>query len=215
MGKSTFSYDKNGLKIKVTSDIKKKFDKYQKMLFDPSGVFTKTMGDMQRRVPGKVADAVRNIYNIKKSDIIPSKRKTDLKKAGYISMTGQTVADLKLHYEGRVLTPLHFKYSPQQLPDNKKYKMKFKIRKIASLKEKKDKTVKIPFLAPARKSSLRIIPWIRMPEKNNEILPMKTVSLPQMVDDEKARKIMNASIGDLLETRFNHHMQRYLKEAVN
>ncbi len=99
-----------------TSDIQKKFNKFEKALSDPSGVFTKTLGDMQRRAPGKVADAVRNIYNIKKSDVMPSKKKTDLKKAGSIRIKGQSISELTLHYEGRSLTPLHFYFEPLELP---------------------------------------------------------------------------------------------------
>lgn len=155
-----------------TSDIQKKFNKFEKALNDPSGVFTKTLGDMQRRAPGKVADAVRNIYNIKKSDVIPSKKKTDLKKAGSLRIKGQSISELTLHYEGRVLTPLHFGMTPKNQPEHgKKYKVKLKVKKQQKAVKSPTKEGKIPFVAPARKGNSRIIPWLR-DVSSGEINPM-------------------------------------------
>ena len=65
-------------------------------------------------------------------------------------------------------------------------------------------------MAPARKGSSRIIPWLR--DSDGVINPMKTLSLPQMVDNEQARNVMNQSLGELLHSRFNHHLKRYLGE---
>lgn len=196
-----------------TSDIQKKFEHFKKTLNDPSGVFTKTMSDMQRRAPGKVADAVRGVYSIKKSDIMPSKIKRDLKQAGMIKVRGRTVEDLAIYYEGRVLTPLHFGMTPKVPPKKgKKYSIKVKIKKQRKTVSYPTKEGKFPFIAPARKSSLRFIPWLR--DADGEITPMKTLSLPQMVDNETARNIMNQTLGELLHERFNHHMKRCLKESV-
>ena len=201
-------------KIKIdTSDVQKKFNKLSKALADPSGVFTKTMGDMQRRAPGKVADAVRNVFNIKKSDVMPTKKKTDLKKAGTIKVTGQTISELTLNYEGRVLTPLHFGVTPKTQPEKgRKYSVKLKVKKTQKAVKSPTKEGKVPFVAPARKGSSRIIPWLR--DSDGVINPMRTLSLPQMVDNEKAREIMNSSLGELLHTRFNHHLKRYLGENI-
>lgn len=205
-------YYSDNLKIDTT-DIQRKFEKFKKALNDPSGVFTKTMSDMQKRAPGKVADAVRGVYSIKKADITPSKKKTDLKKAGFVRLKGQTVADLSIHYEGRVLTPLHFGVTPKkQPPRGKKYSVKMKIKKQQKTVGSPTKEGKIPFVAPARSGSARIIPWLR--NIDGEINPMRTLSLPQMVDNETARNIMNQSLGELLHERFNHHMERYLKNSV-
>lgn len=196
-----------------TSDIQKKFEHFKKALSDPTGVFTKTINDMQRRAPGKVADAVREIYSIKKSDVMPSKKKRDLKKAGMIRVNGQTIADLTIHYEGRVLTPLHFGVSPKNLPKKgKKYSIKLKVKKQQKTVSYPTKEGKYPFVAPARTGSSRIIPWLR--DGDGEITPMRTLSLPQMVDNEMAREIMNQTLGELLQERFNHHLKRYLKESV-
>lgn len=199
-------------KIKIdTSDLQKKFNKLSSALADPSGVFHKTVSDMQKRAPGKVADAVREVFSIKKSDVMPTKKKTDLKKAGTIKVTGQTVASLTLNYEGRVLTPLHFGVTPKMQPKRgKKYSVKLKIKKQQKTVQSPTKEGKYPFVAPARSGSSRIIPWLR--DADGVINPMRTLSLPQMVDNEQAREIMNANIGELLHERFNHHLQKYLGE---
>jgi hypothetical protein len=199
-------------KIKIdTSDVQQKFNKLSKALSDPSGVFSKTIGDMQRRAPGKVADAVREVFSIKKADVMPTKKKTDLKKAGTIKITGQTIAELTLNYEGRVLTPLHFGVTPKTQPKRgKKYSVKLKVKKQQKAVKSPTKEGKVPFVAPARKGSSRIIPWLR--DSDGVINPMKTLSLPQMVDNEQARNVMNQSLGELLHSRFNHHLKRYLGE---
>jgi len=196
-----------------TSDIQKKFEHFKKSLNDPSGVFTKTINDMQRRAPGKVADAVREVYSIKKSDVMPTKQKRDLKRAGMIRVKGQTVADLTIHYEGRVLTPLHFGVTPKKQPKKgKKYSIKLKVKKEQKTVSYPTKEGKFPFVAPARTGSSRIIPWLR--DGDGDITPMRTLSLPQMVDNEKARIVMNQTLGELLHERFNHHMERYLKDSI-
>lgn len=201
-------------KIKIdTSDVQKKIERLSRVLGDPSGVFTRTIGDMQRRAPGKVADAVREVFSIKKSDVMPTKKKTDLKKAGSIKIKGQTIAELTLHYEGRVLTPLHFGVTPKTMPKKgKKYSVKLKVKKQQKTVKSPTKDGKVPFVAPARKGSSRIIPWLR--DTDGVINPMRTLSLPQMVDNETAREIMNTSLGELLHDRFNHNLKRYIGEAT-
>lgn len=200
--------------IKIdTSDVQMKFNKLKNALNDPSGVFNRTISDMKKRAPGKVADSVREVFSIKKSDVMPTSKKTDLKKAGIIKVKGQTIAELTLHYEGRVLTPLHFGVTPKTLPEKgKKYSVKLKIKKQKKAVKNPTKEGKVPFVAPARKGSSRIIPWLRDP--NGIINPMRTLSLPQMVDNEKAREIMDTNLGTLLHDRFNHHLENYIKDTV-
>ena len=201
--------------IKVdVSDVTKKVEKLAKNLADPSGVFSKTMSDMNRRASGKVADAVRNVFTIKKAEIVPSKQKTDLKKAGTIKVSGQTIADFKLYYEGRRLTPLHFGMTPKELPNNKKYRIYQKVKKNRTILAKPDKQGYVPFLAPASKGSSRIIPFQRQKDSREIEKVFKTVSLPQMVDNTQVREFINSELGDLLHKRFNHHYQRYLGEIT-
>ncbi len=51
---------------------------------------------------------------------MPTKKKDGSQKAGTIKITGQTIAELTLNYEGRVLTPLHFGVAPKTQPKKEK-----------------------------------------------------------------------------------------------
>lgn len=199
------------------SDVHKKIDKFSRTLQDPTGVFQKTMSDMRSRAPGKVADAVRSQYSIKKAEITPSKKKTDLKKAGRVTAAGDTIATFEIKYEGRMLTPLHFAMKPAGLPENKKYKISQKVkktRKVLSSPVSTKTGQMVPFLAPAAKGSSRIIPFLRPADSRDIEKALKTVSLPQMIDNSEVRKEINASLGEVLEKRFNHHVERLLDKAT-
>ena len=218
MGKPNYSF--GSIKLD-TSDFQKKVSRLTNALADPSGVFTKTIGEMKKRSPGKIADAVRSEYNIKKAEIMPSKQKTDLKKAGKIKITGQTISELSLTYEGRLLTPLHFGMQPKTLPEKKKkYKITQKVKKKKETLSSPDAEGYIPFLAPAKKGSDRIIPFQRKEGSRDIEKVFKTVSLPEMIGPNQdgkggnpfVREKINKDLGELLHERFNHNLKRYLGE---
>jgi hypothetical protein len=201
-------------------DVHEKFDNLVNCVDKSGVVFEKTLKDMRSRAPGKVADAVRSVYNIKKSEIMPSKEE---KSAGTIKVRGENLMSLKLIYEGRALTPLHFGMTPKQRPDKKKYKVSAKIKKGK-------KTVFTPknaeggvFLAPARKGSSTILAWERHSKDRFEISPIKTMSLPQMVGPNPETgeggnpfviQQINESLTELLDKRFHYHYQKHLDKEL-
>ena len=204
-------------------DVQEKIDKLIKCVDDSSEVFEKTLKDMRSRAPGKVADAVRSVYNIKKSEIMPSKEQSDLKRAGTIKVKGDEIMSLALIYEGRMLTPLHFGMTPKARPDKKKYKVSAKIKKG----KKTVFTPKSPeggvFLAPAKTGSSRILPWERHSSKRYDISPIKTMSIPQMVGpnpqtgeggNPEVMKMIGESLNELLDKRFNYHMKRHMDKKL-
>ena len=200
-------------------DVHEKFNNLVNCLDDSAVVFEKTLKDMRSRAPGKVADAVRGVYNIKKSEIMPSKEE---KSAGTIKVKGEELMSLKLIYEGRKLTPTHFGMTPKARPDKKKYKVSAKIKKGK-------KTVFTPenegggvYLAPATKGNSKILAWERDSGDRYDVSPIKTMSLPQMVGpnpetgeggNEVVMKQINDSLNELLDKRFNYHLQRHLDKA--
>lgn len=205
-------------------DIKDVQDKFNNLIntIDKSGVvFEKTLKDMGSRAPGKVADAVRTVYNIKKSEIT-CKKGFSKTSAGVIKASGKELMNFTLTYEGRLLTPLHFGMTPKQRPEKKKYKVSAKIKKGK-------KTVFTPhndgggvFLAPAKKGSSTILAWERLSDDSSDIIPIKTMSLPQMVGPnpntgEGGNPIVMQQIGEslteLLDKRFHHHLQRHLEKS--
>ena len=200
-------------------DVQKKFDNLVNCIDKSGVVFEKTLKDMRSRAPGKVADAVRSVYNIKKSEIMPSKEE---KSAGTIKVRGENLMSMKLIYEGRMLTPLHFGMTPKQRPEKKKYKVSAKIKKGK-------KTVFTPsnpeggvFLAPASKGSSKILAWERYSSNRYEVSPIKTMSLPQMVGPSEegqggnlvVMKQISDSLTELLDKRFNYHMQKHLDKEL-
>lgn len=200
-------------------DVKKKLDMYTKTMEQSPKVFERTLKDMKSRAPGKVADAVRTVYNIKKNEITPVKTKQEVKKAGKIYVKGESIATLALFYEGRKLTPLHFGMTPKERPAKKKYKVKAKIKKEKKVFTQKNGGV---FLAPVSKS-LTVIPWKRLSSDRNDIEPIKTLSLPQMIGqykdgkwqgNQEVREKIDKDIGELFNTRFNYHLSKHLDKGL-
>ena len=190
------------------SDVAEKIKNIEKMWLASDVVLERTLKDMSSRAPGKVASAVTSIYGIKKGDI---KYKKGFSKtaAGNILTKGDKLATFELRYTGRVLTPLHFGMTPKVRPDKKRYKVKAKIKKTA-------KAFTAPagggvFLAPTGSTT---IPWMRHSESRFDITPIKTISLPQMVDNKDVREVIGVELGDLLEKRFNNHLDQYIKKNL-
>lgn len=190
------------------SGVAKTLEKYEKFVETSPIVFERTLKDMSSRAPGKVGSAVTSVYGIKKGEIIPTK-KSNKKLAGNIYTKGKTLASFELLYSGRVLTPLHFGMTPKVRPDKKKYKVKSKIKKTAK--------VHTPpagggvFLALTGQTT---IPWVRHSEKRFDISPIKTLSLPQMVDNKTVRETIGVELGDLLDKRFNNHLKQHMNRTL-
>ena len=188
----------------VTDTLKK----FEKTFSTCDVVFDRTLKDMGSRAPGQVASAVTSVYGIKKGDI---KYKKGFSKtaAGNIHAKGETLSSFELVYSGRVLTPIHFGMTPKVRPEKKKYKVKAKIKKAA-------KAFTPPsgggvFLAPTGSTT---IPWMRQSSDPSDIFPIKTLSLPQMVDNETVRKEIGVKLGDLLEKRYNNHLKQHINKNL-
>ena len=204
-------------------DVQKKFDNVINCIDDSSVVFQKTLKDMGSRAPGKVADAVRSVYNIKKSEITPAKKNSDLKRAGSIRTQGTELMSFSIVYEGRMLTPLHFGMTPKARPEKKKYKVSAKIKKGKKTIFTPENELGGVFLAPNPKKTSQILPWERHSEKRYDISPIKTMSLPQMVGpnpetgqggNPEVTKMIGESLTELLDKRFNHHLKRHLDKKL-
>ena len=200
-----------------------------------NAVYNRTLLDMVSRAPGKVASAVTNNYGIKKKEI-NFKKKFKGKSVGYVSAHGETLSTLELYYAGRLLTPLHFGMTPKvptELNDNiyyktyniypgcgykmvrphKKYNVTAKILKgkTVSFRNEQKHPDGAVYLAPARKGSSTIIPWFRYSKDPYDIKPIKTLSLPQMIDNRHVRKEIRRGIDDLYHSRFDNHLKQFIK----
>ena len=190
------------------SNVKATMDKILNTFQASDVVFERTLKDMYSRAPGKVASAVTSVYGIKKKDINVKKGYSKAA-AGNILTRGDKLATFELRYTGRVITPIHFGMTPKLRPDKKKYKVKAKIKKTA-------KAFSAPsgggvFLAPTGSTT---IPWFRNSSDRLDITPIKTLSLPQMVDNETVRETIGVELGDLLEKRFNNHLEQHMRKNL-
>ncbi len=197
------------MKIDV-SDLGKTMNKLTSSLQNVGSVFNDTFKDIVSRAPGKIASAVTSEYNIKKKEIKPSK-KYKIKKAGRISIHGQTLASLEFRYAGRLLTLTHFSMTPKTRPGKKRYKIKAKVKK-------QQKVINAPegggvFLAPTQKTST-ILPWMRHSEDRLDISPIKSLSLPQMVDNKDVREQINKDLSEMVNNRYEHNLKRYLNRTL-
>ena len=192
------------------SDCVRKISKLNGAIESVGEVFTNTFKDIVSRAPGKIASAVTAQYNIKKKEIKPSK-KYKIKKAGSITIHGQNLTSLEFRYAGRLLTLNHFPFTPRTRPKRKEYKIKAIIKKKRFINPPEDGGV---FLAHASKQSPIILPWMRNSKYRLDIAPIKTISLPQMIDSDEVRKELHEELSALVEVRYEHNLKRHFDKML-
>lgn len=180
---------------------------------------TATGSDMKKRVPGWAGTAVTEVYNIKKQEVTPTKTGKPKKTAGTIRVEGATVSSVEITYTGRPLTPTHFGMTPRTLTKRantntntkrKKKKARKKTQITAVIKKGQKKSLgSNVFLGSNRGGGY--IPFKRSGRKAYPIESVKTVSLPQMIDNPNVRETLTEKINKGLEERLEHNIRRYLK----
>ena len=182
-------------------------------------VLTATGNDMRRRVPGKVADEVVTVYGIKKSEITPISKsaKKPKKTAGSIRVKGATVSEVSITYAGRLLTPTHFSMTPKAPPKPTGKKRKRKPITAQIKKGKRKSLGSDVFLGLNKKQNDGeekkgiYIAWRRKTNNRYPIESVKTLSLPQMIDNQAVNKRIQQDVNELLEKRLEHNLKRFLK----
>ncbi len=174
-----------------------------------------TVKDMKSRAPGWIAAAVTTRYNIKKSEITPlsSSAKKPQKKAGSISVRGETIENLQFVYKGRLLTPTHFAMTPRQRPRSTKDENGKTIKKArgyqvsAEIIKGQRKILGSKVFLGTNKGTADI-PFQRVGSGRKLIEAIKTLSVPQMIENEDvAVNIMNnLNVG--LKARMEHNIKR-------
>lgn len=191
----------------------------------------RTMSDMRTRVPGWVATEVAAVYGIKKGEITPSKAGKGGKKAGGISVRGETIDSMVIVYRGRVLTPTHFGMTPKAAPPNRGYTLKASILKgskstlgkVKKLTKKQRKQIGKNLRRQGTKSSDHSpimllgnggggsIPFQRKSPNRKDLEVIKTVSLPQMVSSDRTKDNIERAINEGLEKRLQQNLKLILK----
>lgn len=164
--------------------------------------------DTASRAPAQVTKAVTAVYGIKSGDVTAAGKDAKKGSKRKINVSGLKVGSIQLTYSGRLLTPTHFSMTPKERPaGGKKYKIK-----AAIYKGPKKVLGSGMFLAPAKGEGTTVIPWKKTPEKRWPVEPVKTVSIPQMIDNEKVHADIKEKVDAILVERINHHTERALKK---
>ena len=205
------------------SDIVKRL---QKLENGGKVAITRTVSDFTTRGPGWVSKGIREHYGVDTAAIKdaakrPKRGRTTIKVAG-IAVDGAS-----LEYNGRTLTPIHFKMNPKERPSaqqNKQLRIPGqaigKGSPVAMVRPPKKYTVKatiikgkrasLPsgtFIASAKGASL---PFQRTGGGRTPIEAVRTLSVPQMIDG-RARETIEETISTKLGQRFEHHIKQAVK----
>ena len=173
---------------------------------DIDKAISRTIADCRQRGPAQVTKSVTAIYGIKSSEVTAAGKaaKGGAKTVGSIKVSGVSVDNMQLIYKGRVLTPSHFQMTPRKRPDNgRKYTVKAAIYKGA----KKTLGSNV-FLAASGSAGTTEIPFKRKGAKRLPIEAVRTVSIPQMITNEKVSADIKARMDELLATRLQHNTER-------
>lgn len=177
---------------------------------DVDKAISRTISDCKTRAPAQVTKAVTAVYGIKSGEVTAAGKtaKGSAKTVGSIKVKGVAVDSVQLTYTGRLLTPTHFSMTPKKRPEaGKKYKVK-----AAVFKGQKKVLGSGVFLAPSGSAGTIEIPFKRTTKKRYPIEAVKTVSIPQMITNEKVAADIKVRMDDLLTTRLQHNVDRLTKK---
>lgn len=188
-----------------------------------------TCKDFKSRAPGWISKAVTQQYTIKAGDVKEALKAKH--NCGTTVLGGVTLDDIRLEYRGRVLTFSHFKFTPKGggvklkkkrvlIPGQRTtsdspvvWAYEHKTQKVTVTVKKghkevlKGKYLTTPFVASMGSSP--VMPFQRTAQKRQEVKSMRSVSVPQMITNDKVAKDINDRIDTELGKRLQHHLDRY------
>lgn len=190
----------------------------------------RTVSDFASRAPAWVSQGIREHYGVDKGAIVEAAKK---KRRGTtsIKVAGISIDGVELIYQGRTLTPTHFKMSPKK-PPTARQKAPNRIpgqaiatkrpgSPVAMVSPPKPYTVKatiikgqrstLPvgtFVAEGKGSS--VLPFQRTSDGRMPIEAVRTLSVPQMIEG-RARDTIEQTINEKLEARLEHNIKQAMK----
>lgn len=189
----------------------------------------RTVSDFSSRAPAWVSQGIREHYGVDKGAITEAAKK---KRRGTtsIKVTGISVDGVELVYQGRTLTPTHFKMSPKT-PPTARLKIPGMIPgqaintkrggPVAMVRPPKPYAVKatiikgqrstLPagtFVAEGKGGS--VLPFQRTSDGRMPIEGVRTLSVPQMIEG-RAHDTIEQTINEKLGARLEHHLKQATK----
>lgn len=171
-------------------------------------VLQRTTNDFKARAPAWVSASVSEVYNIKKVDVKSALMKKGV--SGKIKISGKTVANAQLVYEGRTLTATHFAMKPRLRPQAKGKRMPPYAVTAEFFKGQRKPLGHHVFLAKGNETMQ--LPFQRKGKARHPIDVIRSVSVPQMINHERVAESIQAKIAEGLGKRLEHHMQRELQK---
>ena len=160
----------------------------------------RTVSDLKKRVPGWISEKVMEEYNIKKKDIMEALKIKSRKTT--VEISGVKVDSLDFIFEGRPLTPIHFKMKPSKpYKHNRKYTVSAEIKKGSRV----TLGTKHTFLQTPANGGERYLLFQRKGEKRYPIDVIRTVSIPQMITNNKVREEIQQKIDCEALERLRHN----------
>lgn len=173
---------------------------------DAEKVIKKCTSDAKSRAQAKVSAAVCEIYAIKKADVkaaLEGKGKGN----GQRRIKGNIVESVALTYKGRMLTPTHFKMRPAHRK-TKPYRVSQEV-----FKGRRKNLPAGVFLASSGGEGSAQIPFQRVGSERYPIKSIKTLSVPQMIENKKVQPLIQEKIDEMLSNRLEHYVNRMLEKA--
>lgn len=216
--------------VKVGIDLKQINKDLEHMKKAPKKVVERTLNDFRKRAPGWVADDVRKVYNIKKSEITIAKKG---KAAGSIKAVGETIGSVGIVYKGRLLTPVHFSMSPAAPKQTYTLKAQFmkgqkktlgKVKKLTKkqranvarnlnkqgTQSSKKSPIMLMHTGNTKVDGVNYIPFQRVSKNRKDVKVIKTLSVPQMVTNPRVETAIYYDINEKLGKRFDHYVDMYV-----
>lgn len=174
---------------------------------DAEKVIKRCTSDAKSGAQAWVSAAVCEVYAIKKADVkaaLEGKGRGN----GQIQVEGKLVESIVLTYKGRVLTPTHFKMQPKQRKP-KPYRVSQEVFKG----QRKNLPAGV-FLASSGGEGSTQIPFQRESSERYPIKSIKTLSVPQMIENEKVQPLIQEKIDERLSKRLENHVKQMLAKAM-
>lgn len=219
----------SGIKV-VMKEGDRLFRKLEKLDKGADTALQRTVSDFGKRGPAQVSKGVRRFYAVPAGDVA----------AAFRGVRGSGL-EASLKYEGRTLTPLHFKMAPAGVDPKGRRAEKSKIPgqaiafsgtpgQVAAVAQPRPYNIKMTvkkgnratiggdaFLAPGGKGGGGpVLPFQRKGDGRTPVHAVHTLSVPQMIAGEGAertgsQKEIEKNLQELLEKRFDHHIKQAMK----
>lgn len=207
-------------KIGFSLDTKELTEGLKKLYTGSVAVQKDVISDIKSRAPGWISKSVAASYGISAKEIRPGSVRNGekVKQVGTMKISGKSIATASIQYKSGLLTPTHFGMNVRAVTktvkgtDGKPKKRKvYKITAAIKKGSRKELTPRAFMAATSRKiDSSTEIPFQRRGSARTPIDAIKTVSVPQMIDNDVVRENIGQKLSEGIEKRFANSAKRHL-----